>query len=50
MHTKTLKDRGMTISMDDIERATDNICIERFCRSAKAERIYLNEYDTRAKR
>ena len=27
-------------------RATDNICIERFWRSAKVERIYLNEYDT----
>ena len=25
-------------------RATDNICIERFWRSAKCERIYLNEY------
>ena len=25
-------------------RATDNICIERFWRSAKVERIYLNEY------
>jgi putative transposase len=27
-------------------RATDNICIERFWRSAKVERIYLNEYQT----
>jgi len=25
-------------------RETDNICIERFWRSAKCERIYLNEY------
>ena len=24
---------------------TDNICIERFWRSAKVEKIYLNEYD-----
>ncbi len=28
----------------DIVRATDNICIERFWRSAKVEKIYLNEY------
>jgi putative transposase len=27
-------------------RATDNICIERFWRSAKCERIYLNEYQS----
>ncbi len=27
-------------------RATDNIYIERFSRSAKVESIYLNEYDT----
>jgi hypothetical protein len=27
-------------------RATDNICIERFWRSAKCERIYLNEYSS----
>ncbi|MCF6204429.1 MAG: integrase core domain-containing protein, partial [Methylococcaceae bacterium] len=33
-----------TISMDGKGRATDNICIERFWRSAKCERIYLNEY------
>ena len=31
--------------MDGKGRATDNICIERFWRSAKCERIYLNEYD-----
>ena len=35
MHTKTLKDKGITISMDDKGWATDNICIERFWRSAK---------------
>ena len=29
-----------------ITSATDNICIERFWRSAKVERIYLNEYQT----
>jgi len=30
--------------MDGKGRATDNIAIERFWRSAKCERIYLNEY------
>ena len=45
IHTQTLKDHGITISMDGKGRATDNICIERFWRSAKVEKIYLNEYD-----
>ena len=44
VHTQKLKDHGVTISMDGKGRATDNICIERFWRSAKCERIYLNEY------
>ena len=44
IHTQTLKDNDITISMDGKGRATDNICIERFWRSAKVERIYLNEY------
>jgi len=48
-----LKNLGITISMDGKGRATDNIYIERFYpsrgyrtewRSAKCERIYLNEY------
>ena len=30
--------------MDGKGRATDNIAIERFWRSAKYENIYLNEY------
>ena len=46
IHTQTLKDNGITISMDGKGRATDNICIERFWRSAKCERIYLNEYNS----
>ena len=46
VHTQRLKNKGITISMDGRERATDNICIERFWRSAKCERIYLNEYDS----
>ncbi len=32
--------------MDSKGRATDNIVIERFWRSAKVERIYLNDYNT----
>ena len=48
IHIKRLKNLGITISMDGKGRATDNICIERFWRSAKCERIYLNEYHTMA--
>jgi len=44
VHTQALKNRGIIISMDGKGRATDNICIERFWRSAKYEKIYLNEY------
>ena len=46
IHTQTLKDNGITISMDGKGRATDNIAIERFWRSAKVERIYLNQYNS----
>lgn len=46
IHTQTLIDNNITISMDGKGRATDNICIERFWRSAKVERIYLNEYNS----
>jgi len=46
IHTNTLIDNNITISMDGKGRATDNICIERFWRSAKCEKIYLNEYNT----
>ena len=46
IHTETLSSRGIEISMDGKGRATDNICIERFWRSAKYERIYLNEYNS----
>lgn len=46
IHTQTLKDNDIIISMDGKGRATDNIAIERFWRSAKCERIYLNEYDS----
>jgi putative transposase len=43
--TGVLKKAEITISMDGKGRATDNICIERFWRSAKCEKIYLNEYN-----
>jgi len=43
IHTQRLKNKGITISMDGKGRATDNICIELFWRSAKCECIYLNE-------
>lgn len=46
IHTQTLKDNGITISMDGKGRATDNIVIERFWRSTKVERIYLNAYNS----
>lgn len=46
IHTQTLKDHGITISMDSVGRATDNIAIERLWRSVKYERIYLQEYHT----
>jgi len=45
IHTQTLKNNDIIISMDGKGRATDNICIERFWRSAKVEKIYLNEYE-----
>jgi putative transposase len=32
--------------MDGKDRATDNIAIERFWRSAKYENIYIQEYST----
>jgi len=43
IHTGRLKSLGVTISMNGAGRSTDNICIERFWRSAKVEKIYLNE-------
>jgi putative transposase len=43
-HTQMLIEHGIQISMDGKGRATDNIAIERFWRSAKYENVYLNEY------
>ena len=45
-HTHKLLENGIKISMDGKGRATDNIAIERFWRSAKYENIYLQEYRT----
>ncbi|SHI98523.1 Transposase InsO and inactivated derivatives [Dethiosulfatibacter aminovorans DSM 17477] len=39
-----LKSNGIKISMDGKGRALDNICIERFWRSLKWEKLYLEEY------
>ena len=46
VHIQRFKNLGITIFMDGKGRATDNICIERFWRSAKYEMIYLNEYQS----
>ena len=46
VHIQRFKNLGITIFMDGKGRATDNICIECFWRSAKYERIYLNEYQS----
>ena len=45
-HIQLLNDHSIKISMDGKGRATDNIAIERFWRSAKYENIYLNQYDS----
>jgi len=42
--TGTLKNAGVTISMDGKGRALDNIMVERLWRSVKYEEIYLKEY------
>jgi putative transposase len=42
----TLKDHGVTISMDGKGRCMDNIFVERLWRSLKYEEVYLNAYAT----
>jgi len=44
--TSTLKDHGITISMDGKGRCMDNIFVERLWRSLKYEEVYLNAYAT----
>ena len=46
IHTDALTKKCITISMDGKGRAGDNIAIERFWRSTKCERLYLNEYNS----
>jgi len=41
-----LEGHGIWISMDGVNRALDNIIVERFWRSLKYEDIYLKEYRT----
>jgi putative transposase len=41
-----LEDNGIRISMDGVNRALDNIIVERFWRSLKYEDIYLKDYQT----
>ena len=45
-HIKILSDNNISISIDAKGRSIDNIAIERFWRSTKVERIYLNEYNS----
>lgn len=44
--TGMLERYGIRISMDGVNRALDNIFVERFWRSLKYEDIYLNDYRT----
>jgi putative transposase len=42
--TKTLRDRGIAISMDGKGRCLDNVFVERLWRSLKYEEVYLHAY------
>ena len=44
--TGTLKDHGITISMDGKGRCMDNVFVERLWRSLKYEEVYLHAYAT----
>jgi putative transposase len=44
--TNYLEGKGIKISMDGKELATDSIWIERFWKTIKYNQIYLNSYDT----
>src|ERR1700726_3284404 len=44
--TGTLKDNGITISMDGKGRCMDNVFVERLWRSLKYEEVYLHAYAT----
>jgi putative transposase len=43
--TKTLRDAGITISMDGRGRCIDNVFVERLWRSLKYEEVFLHAYD-----
>jgi putative transposase len=43
--TKTLRDAGVTISMDGRGRCIDNVFVERVWRSLKYEEVFLHAYD-----
>ncbi len=45
-YVSLLKDNHIKISMDGKGRALDNHRIERFFRSFKWEKLYLEEYET----
>lgn len=45
-YVKLLKEHNIKISMDGRGKALDNIRIERFWRSLKWEKVYLEEYET----
>ena len=45
-YVNLIKDNGFKISMDGKGRALDNRRIERFFRSYKWEKLYLEEYET----
>ncbi|MEN6566106.1 MAG: integrase core domain-containing protein [Veillonellales bacterium] len=45
-YIELLEKAGVKISMDGKGRCRDNARTERFFRSLKYERLYLNEYDT----
>lgn len=44
--TQTLESYGIRISMDGVNRALDNIFVERFWRSLKYEDIYIRDYQS----
>jgi putative transposase len=44
--TSVLEEDGVQISMDGVNRALDNIFVERFWRSLKYEDIYIKDYRT----
>lgn len=46
--TSVLMEHGIEISMDGVNRALDNIYVERFWRSLKYEDIYIRDYRTMA--